>query len=126
LSVTPAIEGHLMPRMAIQLSGLYEDAEARDYTVLQEDVQRSERDGFTIHVRVMRQNDPETRSGTVSLSNETWTDAGPSDEARSNAIGRALVWWLPEHPVRTAFHVRVALVYTGNVPTVELRERDTR
>jgi hypothetical protein len=77
--------------MAIQLSGLYEDSEARDYTILQDDVQRSDRDGFTIHVRVMRQHDPEPRSGTIYLSDETWTDAGPSDEARGNAIGRALV-----------------------------------
>ena len=109
--------------MPIQLSGLYEDSEARDYTILQEDVQRSERDGFTVHVRVMRQHDPEARAGTVYLSNETWTDAGASDEARSNAVGRALVWWLAEHPVRTEFHVRATLKSSGNVRTVELEER---
>jgi hypothetical protein len=110
--------------MAIQLSGLYEDTEARDYTILQEDVQRSQREGFTVRLRVMRQNDPEMRSGTVDLSDETWTDAGSSDEERSNAVGRALVWWLAEHPVRREFHVRAALKYSGNVPTIELRERD--
>jgi hypothetical protein len=70
----------------------------------------------------MRQHDPETRSGTIYLSDDTWTDAGSSDEARGNAIGRALVWWLAEHPVRTEFHVQAALKYSGNVPTVELQE----
>ncbi len=56
--------------MPIQLSGLYEDAEARAYTILQEDVQRSENNGFTIHLRAMRQKDPETRSGTLYLGRD--------------------------------------------------------
>ncbi len=57
-------------------------------------------------------------------SDETWKDAGASDDARNNAIGRALVWWLAEHPVRTEFRVRATLIYNGNVPTVELREQE--
>ena len=54
---TDTPDGRIIRRMPIQLSGLYKDSEARDYVILQEDIERTARHGFVVHVRVTRQHD---------------------------------------------------------------------
>lgn len=114
--------------MPIDLTGQYEDISARDYVLMQDDVQRTDRNASIAYVRVMRQRDENVRGGTIYISDETFTGAGPDDDTRNGAVARALVWWIAEHPtVERFFQLRGSLNKSGQATTVEmLDEADIR
>lgn len=106
--------------MPIDLTGKYEDISARDYVLMQDDVQRTDRSASYAHMRVMRQRDEDVRSGTIYISDETFAGAGPDDDTRNGAIARALVWWITEHPLEHFFQLRASLNQSGPATTVEM------
>jgi hypothetical protein len=106
----------------IDLAGKYEDASARDYVVMQDDAQRSERRAFMAFVRVMRQKDETVRSGTIYVPDEAFADAGSDEQSRNGAIARALVWWLADHPTAQFFQLQARISESDGVKGVELVE----
>jgi hypothetical protein len=107
----------------IDLTGKYEDVSARDYVVMEDSVQRTDRRAFIAFVRVMRQRDETIRRGSIYIDDETFAGAGPDDAARNGAIARALVWWLAEHPaIDPFFQLRASLNQSGETTTLEMVE----
>jgi hypothetical protein len=85
--------------VAINLTGRYEDGSAREYVVMQDDAQRTDRSAFIAFLRVMRQRDEQVESGTVYVHDDTFMAAGSDDAARNDAIARAVVQWIADRPV---------------------------
>ncbi len=107
--------------MAINLTGKYEDGSAREYVVMQDDVQRTDRIAFIAFLRVMRQRDEQVESGTVYISDDTFMEAGADDRARNDAIARALVRWIAERAVvERYFQLRASLDASNPSPTVAM------
>ena len=107
--------------MPIDLTGKYEDAEARDYVLMQDDVQRTDRSAFIAFVRVMREGDEIVRSGTIYISDETFTGAGSDDQTRNGAIATAVVSWIAGHESTSRFfQLRAGSGASGPAPTVQM------
>ncbi len=107
--------------MAINLTRKYEDGRAREYLVMQDDAQRTDRSAFIAFLRVMRQRDEQVESGTVHISDETFMGAGPDDHARNDAIARAIVQWIAERPVAERyFQLRASLDASSPSATVAM------
>ena len=84
--------------MGLNLTGRYEDGTGRAYVVMQDDVQRTDRNASISFLRVMRQRDEEVVSGNVHISDEAFERAGADDTERSAALARAVVGWLAGRP----------------------------
>jgi hypothetical protein len=107
--------------MPIDLTGKYVDADARPYVVMQDDVQRTDRSAFIAFLRVMRERDEIVRSGTIHISDETFTGAGADDQARNGAIAAALVTWIVgRDAVDRFFQLRARAGAGGPAPAVEM------
>lgn len=102
--------GPITRRMPTQLSGLYQGQDAGDYVIiLQENVENTDARGFVVHVQVNRCRQDECCRGTVLVSDDTWRHFGDTDEARSNALGQAIVSWMADrsrYPTFTLHAVR--------------------
>jgi hypothetical protein len=107
--------------MPIDLTGAYEAADGRDYVLMQDSVQRTDRNAFIAFVRMMRERDEIVRSGTIHISDETFTGAGTDDQARNDAIANALVSWIdrPESADHF-FQLRAGSGASGSAPTVQI------
>jgi hypothetical protein len=90
----------------IVLSGVYKDLAARDYAILQDDVQPSG-DGCVVHVRVIRQGHPHIQCGTVRIPGPLATHAGLAGDPCSSAVGQALILWLQHQSMKLRFALRV-------------------
>ena len=113
--------------MPIDLTGKYEDVSARDYVLMQDGVQRTDRSAFIAFVRVMRQRDENVPSGTIHISDQTFTGAGPDDDTRNGAIARALVRWIAERPtIERFFQLRASLTEGDRATTVDMLDEDIR
>lgn len=107
--------------MPIDLTGRYGDNSTRDYVLMQDDVQRTDRNAFIAFVRVMRHRDENVRSGTIHIYDETFAGAGTDDRARNEAIARALVCWIADQPpVERFFQLRASLNASGPATTIEM------
>ena len=107
--------------MAINLTGKYEDGSTREYVVMQDDVQRTDRIAFIAFLRVMRQRDEQVESGTVYISDDTFMGAGADDQARNDVIARALVQWIAERPVvERYFQLRASLDLNSPSPAIAM------
>lgn len=96
--------------MAINLTGQYKDGNARDYVVMQDDVQRTDRNASIAFLRVMRQRDELVESGNLYVSDETFAQAGADDHARNAALAASLVRWIGAQPVAEPhFQLRATL-----------------
>ena len=97
--------------MAINLTGKYQDgSSAREYVVMQDDVQRTDRNASIAFLRVMRQRDEHVDSGNLYVSDETFAQAGADDHARNAALAASLVRWIAERPVAEPhFQLRATL-----------------
>ena len=107
--------------MPIDLTGKYGDGDARDYVLMQDDVQRTDRSASIAFVRVMRERDEIVRSGTIYISDETFTGTGPDDQARNGAIAAAVVSWIAGHESASRFfQLRARSDVSGSAPTVQM------
>ena len=93
--------------MAIYLTGRYQDTSGRDYVVMQDDLQRTDRNASIAFLRVMRQQDEQIGSGTIHVSDDAFAAAGSDDDARNSAIGGALIVWIAGTPaIQRYFQLR--------------------
>ena len=107
--------------MALNLTGRYEDGSAREYVVMQDDVQRTDRNAYIAFLRVMRKRDEHVDSGNLYVSDETFAQAGADDHARNAALAAALVRWIAERPVAEPhFQIRASLDATNPSATVAM------
>jgi hypothetical protein len=107
--------------VAINLTGKYQDGSAREYVVMQDDVQRTDRIASIAFLRVMRQQDEQVESGTVYISDDTFMGAGADDHARNDVIARAIVHWIAERPVAERyFQLRASLDSGSPSPAIAL------
>ena len=107
--------------MAVNLTGKYQDGSAREYVVMQDDVQRTDRVASIAFLRVMRQQDEQVESGTLYVHDDTFRAAGADDPARNEALARALVRWIAERPVvERYFQLRATLDASGPSATIAL------
>ena len=96
--------------MAINLTGRYEDGSAREYVVMQDDVQRTDRNASIVFLRVMRKRNEQVESGNLYVSDETFAQAGADDHARSAALAASLVQWIAGEPgTEPHFQLRATL-----------------
>jgi hypothetical protein len=107
--------------VAINLTGKYEDGTAREYVVMQDDAQRTDRNAYIAFLRVMRQRDEQVESGTVYVHDDTFMAAGSDDHARNDAIARAVVQWIADRPVAERyFQLRASLDPSSPSPAISL------
>lgn len=103
--------------MGINLTGRFHDDSTREYVVMQDDVQRTDRNASIALVRVMRQRDEEVVSGSVYVLDETFSRLGADDAARSAAVAEALVAWIAGQPgVERHFQLRTTIDEAGAGP----------
>jgi hypothetical protein len=107
--------------VAINLTGKFHDDKAREYVVMQDDTQRTDRNAWIVLVRVMRQRDEEVVSGSVYVSDETLSRLGADDATRSAALAEALVAWIAVQPgAEQHFQLRTTLDETGAAPAITM------
>jgi hypothetical protein len=107
--------------VAINLTGTFRDDSGREYVVMQDDVQRTDRNAWIALVRMMRQRDEEVVSGSVYVLDETFSRLGADDAARSAAVAEALVAWIAAQPgVERHFQLRTTIDETGTAPAVTM------
>ena len=106
--------------VAINLTGKYDDR-AREYVVMQDNIQRTDRNASIAFLRVMRQQDEQVESGTLYVHDDTFMAAGADDPARNDAIARALVQWIADRPVAERyFQLSASVDASGPSPTVAM------
>ena len=107
--------------MAINLTGKHQDDSGRDYVVMQDDAQRTDRNAYIAFLRVMRQRDEQVESGTVYVHDDTFVAAGSDDDARSRAIAQAIVQWIADRPVAERyFQLRASVDPSTPSPAIAL------
>lgn len=120
IHVLPARTARIPPARArerpvsIVLSGVYKGLDARDYAVLQDDVQRIERGEFVAHVRVVRQWHPYVQTGTIRIPYNVFRSVGRTDEHRNSIISLAIVDWLQSQSMKLRFAVRLSTTAHAN------------
>jgi hypothetical protein len=88
---------------------------------MQDDAQRTDRSAYIAFVRVMRQRDEHVADGTIYVSDDTFSAAGPDDDARNDAVARALVGWIAGRPgAERHFQLRAIPESTGSSTTIRM------
>jgi hypothetical protein len=107
--------------VGINLTGKFQGDGTREYVVMQDDLQRTDRNAWIALVRVMRQRDEEVVSGSVYVSDETFSRLGADDAARSAAVAEALIGWIAVQPgVEHHFQLRTTLDESGAAPAITM------
>ena len=105
--------------MAINLTGKYQDGSAREYVVMQDDVQRTDRNASIAFLRVMRKRDEQVESGNLYVSDETFAQAGADEHARNAALAASLVRWITERPA-AELHFQLRASFDAANPSAPL------